>query len=71
LRFLGSIIESSDDAIFCALAQMPRPAGIGALAATLNFIPIIGPIATFVVLTVVGIVELPSLGVALIALLAF
>ena len=50
---------------------MPRPAGLGALAATLNFIPIIGPIATFVVLTVVGIVALPSLGAALIAPLAF
>ena len=52
--------------IICALAQIPRPAGRGALAATLNFIPIMGPIATFVVLTVVGIVALPSL-----ALLAF
>jgi predicted PurR-regulated permease PerM len=57
--------------IVCALAQMPRPAGLGALAATLNFIPIIGPIATFVVLTVVGIIALPSLGAALIAPLAF
>ncbi len=57
--------------IACALAQMPRPAGLGALAATLNFIPIIGPIVTFVVLCVVGIISLQSLGAALIAPLAF
>jgi predicted PurR-regulated permease PerM len=57
--------------IACALAQMPRAAGLGALAATLNFIPIIGPIATFVILAVVGIIALPSLGDALIAPLAF
>ncbi|MGE5157546.1 MAG: AI-2E family transporter, partial [Gemmatimonas sp.] len=57
--------------IACAFAQMPRPAGLGALAATLNFIPIIGPIVTFVVLCVVGIISLQSLGAALIAPLAF
>jgi len=57
--------------IVCAMAQMPRPAGLGALAATLNFIPIIGPIATFVILIAVGIIALPSLGAALIAPLAF
>jgi predicted PurR-regulated permease PerM len=57
--------------IVCAIAQMPRPAGLGALAATLNFIPIIGPIATFIILMVVGIIALPSLGAALIAPLAF
>lgn len=57
--------------IVCAIAQMPRPAGLGALAATLNFIPIIGPIVTFVILCVVGIIALPSFGAALIAPLAF
>lgn len=57
--------------IVCAIAGMPRPAGLGALAAALNFIPIIGPIATFVILAVVGIIALPSLGAALIAPLAF
>jgi len=57
--------------IACWIAQMPRPAGLGALAATLNFIPIIGPIATFVILVVVGIIALPSLGAASIAPLAF
>jgi predicted PurR-regulated permease PerM len=58
-------------AIACAIAGLPRPAGLGALAATLNFIPIIGPIATFVILCVVGIIALQSLGAALIAPLAF
>jgi predicted PurR-regulated permease PerM len=57
--------------IVCGIAQMPRPAGLGALAATLNFIPIIGPIATFVILCVVGIVALPSLSAASVAPLAF
>ncbi len=57
--------------LVCWIAQMPRPAGLGALAATLNFIPIIGPIATFVILCVVGIVALPSLGAAAVAPLAF
>jgi predicted PurR-regulated permease PerM len=57
--------------IVCMIAGMPRAAGLGALAATLNFIPIIGPIATFVILAVVGIIALPSLGAALIAPLAF
>ena len=57
--------------LVCWIAQMPRPAGLGALAATLNFIPIIGPIATFVILVVVGIVALPTLGMALVAPAAF
>ncbi len=57
--------------LVCWIAQMPRPAGLGALAATLNFIPIIGPIATFVILCVVGIIALPGLGAALVAPLAF
>jgi predicted PurR-regulated permease PerM len=55
----------------CALAGMPSPAGLGALAATLNFIPIIGPVATFAVLVVVGIIALPTLGGGLVAPLAF
>ena len=57
--------------IICAVAGMPNPAGLGALAATLNYIPIIGPVAMFVVLVVVGIVAFPSIGAALIAPLAF
>jgi predicted PurR-regulated permease PerM len=57
--------------VVCWIAQMPRPAGLGALAATLNFIPIIGPIATFIILGLVGIVALPGLGAASVAPLAF
>ncbi|MCA6124916.1 AI-2E family transporter [Bradyrhizobium sp. WSM 1704] len=51
----------------CAMTGMPNPAALGALAATLNFIPIIGPVAMFVVLVVVGIVASPAIGAGLIA----
>ena len=57
--------------IICAVAGMPNPAGLGALAATLNFIPIIGPVAMFVVLIVVGMIAFPTIGAALLAPLAF
>lgn len=57
--------------IACAIAHMPNPAGLGALAATLNFIPIIGPVAMFAILFGVGIIALPSFGAGLIAPLAF
>jgi predicted PurR-regulated permease PerM len=57
--------------IACAIAHMPNPAGLGALAATLNFIPIIGPVAMFAILVAVGIVALPTLSAALVAPLAF
>jgi predicted PurR-regulated permease PerM len=57
--------------VICAATGMPNPAGLGALAATLNFIPIIGPVAMFVVLTGVGIVAFPTIGAGLIAPLAF
>jgi predicted PurR-regulated permease PerM len=53
--------------LICAVTGMPNPAGLGALAATLNFIPIIGPVAMFAVLVVVGIVSFPSLGAGLLA----
>ncbi|UGY19541.1 AI-2E family transporter [Bradyrhizobium septentrionale] len=55
----------------CAATGMPTPAGLGALAATLNFIPIIGPIAMFVVLVVVGIIASPTIGAGLIAAACF
>jgi predicted PurR-regulated permease PerM len=55
----------------CAFAGMPNPAGLGALAATLNFVPIIGPIAMFAVLVVVGIITFPTLGGGMVAPLAF
>jgi predicted PurR-regulated permease PerM len=57
--------------LVCAITGMPNPAGLGALAATLNFIPIIGPVAMFVILVIVGIVALPTLGAGLLAPLAF
>src|SRR5580693_7450285 len=57
--------------VVCALTHMPNPAGLGALAATLNYIPIIGPVAMFVVLTVVGVIAFSTLGAGLIAPLAF
>jgi len=53
--------------LICAVTGMPNPAGLGALAAILNFIPIIGPVAMFAVLVVVGIVALPTIGAGLIA----
>ena len=46
--------------LICAVTGMPNPAGLGALAAILNFVPIIGPIAMFAVLTVVGVVAFPD-----------
>jgi len=57
--------------IICALTGMPNPGGLGALAATLNFFPIIGPVAMFVVLAAVGIITSSTLGAGLIAPLAF
>lgn len=57
--------------IICALAGMPSPAGLGALAATLNFIPIIGPVVTFVILVLVGILAFPTFSAGMVAPLAF
>jgi predicted PurR-regulated permease PerM len=57
--------------VICALTGMPNPAGLGALAAGLNFIPIIGPVAMFAVLVVVGLVTFPTIGGGLMAALAF
>ena len=53
--------------VICAVTGMPNPAGLGALAATLNFIPIIGPVAMFAVLVVVGLVAFPTIGAGLLA----
>ena len=57
--------------IVCAVTGMPNAAGLGALAAALNFIPIIGPVAMFAVLTVVGLVAFPTIGGGLVTALAF
>ncbi len=53
--------------LICAVTGMPNPAGLGALAAILNFIPIIGPVATFAVLVVVGLVAFPTISAGLLA----
>ncbi|QPF84191.1 AI-2E family transporter [Bradyrhizobium genosp. L] len=57
--------------VICAITGMPTPAGLGALAATLNFIPIIGPVAMFMVLVVVGIISSPTIGAGLLAAACF
>jgi predicted PurR-regulated permease PerM len=57
--------------IIAAVTGMPNPAGLGALAATLNFFPIIGPVATFVILVTVGIISFSTLSAGLIAPLGF
>ena len=57
--------------ILCALTGMPNPAALGALAATLNFIPIIGPVVMFAILTVVGVIAFPTLGAGLAGPAAF
>jgi predicted PurR-regulated permease PerM len=57
--------------VICGIAGMPNSAGLGALAATLNFFPIIGPVAMFVILTVVGVIAFSTIGGGLIAPLAF
>ena len=57
--------------IICAVTGMANPAGLGAQAATLNFFPIVGPVAMFVILTVVSVIASSTLGAGLIAPLAF
>jgi predicted PurR-regulated permease PerM len=57
--------------LICWATGMPNPAGLGALAATLNYLPIIGPVAMFAILTLVGLVAFSTIGAALIAPLAF
>ena len=57
--------------IICAITGMPNPAGLGALAATLNFIPIIGPVAMFAILVVVGLVTFPAISAGLLAATLF
>ncbi|MDB5619979.1 MAG: family transporter [Tardiphaga sp.] len=57
--------------LICAVTAMPNPAGLGALAATLNFFPIIGPVAMFVILAGVGVITSATLGAGLVAAAAF
>jgi predicted PurR-regulated permease PerM len=46
---------------------LPNPAALGALAAILNYVPIVGPALILIVLTIVGIQAESTLGVAMIA----
>lgn len=57
--------------VICLATGMPNPAGLGALAAALNFFPIIGPVAMFVILALVGVIAFDSLGAGLLAAMAF
>jgi predicted PurR-regulated permease PerM len=58
-------------ALICVLTATPGPIGLGVLAATFNFIPIIGPIAMVAVLLAVGIVSAPTFGAGLLAASGF
>jgi predicted PurR-regulated permease PerM len=57
--------------VICALARMPNAIGFGALAATLNFIPIVGPMAMFAILLVVGVVAEPTFALGLLPAAGF
>jgi predicted PurR-regulated permease PerM len=57
--------------VICALTGTPNAIGFGAFAAALNFIPIIGPIVTFVVLLLVGIVTAPTFALGLLPAAGF
>jgi predicted PurR-regulated permease PerM len=57
--------------VICALTRTPNAIGFGALAAALNFIPIIGPMVTFAVLLVVGIVTAPTFALGLLPAAGF
>ena len=52
-------------AIIAWATGLPFPLGFGALAGTLNFIPIVGPILMIVVLALVGVLSEPTLGAGL------
>jgi predicted PurR-regulated permease PerM len=58
-------------AVICALTGTPNAIGFGALAAVLNFIPIIGPFATFVALLLVGIVTAPTFALGVLSAAGF
>jgi predicted PurR-regulated permease PerM len=51
--------------LIASATGMPNPAALGALAATLNYIPVIGPVATFLALLAIGVITKPSLGAGL------
>jgi predicted PurR-regulated permease PerM len=55
----------------CLITRTPDAIGLGVLAATLNFIPILGPIVMAGVLLVVGLVVAPTLTAGLLPLAGF
>lgn len=57
--------------VICWLTAMPNPVALGALAAVLNFLPIIGPFVMFIILTLIGIVSFQTLGAGLLAPMGF
>ncbi len=58
-------------AVICALTRTPHAIGFGALAATLNFIPILGPLAMFLVLLLVELVDAPTFALGLLPAAGF
>ena len=57
--------------IICALAGMPNPAGTRCVGGNPVYVPYIGPVATFAVLVIVGLVALPTVSAAMVAPLLF
>ncbi|HLH48503.1 MAG TPA: AI-2E family transporter [Roseiarcus sp.] len=57
--------------VICLITGTPDAIGLGVLAATFNFIPIIGPIAMAIILLVVGVVSAPTLGAGVIPFAGF
>lgn len=57
--------------VIAALTGLPNAAGLGALAAMLNYIPIIGPASVFILLLFLGASAATSLGTGLMAPLLF
>ena len=58
-------------AVICALSGMPHAIGFGALAATLNFIPILGPFAMFLILLLVGLASASTFALGLLPAAGF
>jgi len=51
--------------IIALATGLPSPIGVGALATTLNFIPILGPVAMVIVMALIGVLTAPSLGLGI------
>jgi predicted PurR-regulated permease PerM len=57
--------------LICAVTSTPGAIGLGVLAATLNFVPIIGPIAMLSVLLAVGLFSASTISAGLLAAAGF